>query len=224
MHDRVAYLKKEVIERVIFRDIPEVTKIKNPQLTQRLLTFGSLETANVISYQNLSAKLGARFETLTEHLFYLEYSFLASLFKKYSKGGLSMAKSQPKLNISDPSIILALTNKVQSVFAERDFLGRLVESVVATTLRFAVDYENLFYWRDAYSEVDIVYNLGTTPLPIEVKYKNNFAHKDLAGITHFRQKYKIEQAVILIEDYFGKDDEVFFLPTWFFLLGKVGIV
>lgn len=215
--DRMEYLKKEVIERVLFRDIPETTKIKNPQLTSRLLTFASYETSNVISYQNLSGKLFARFETLSEHLFYLEYSFLISLLKKFSKGGLSVAKSQPKIHVVDSSIVLSLTNKYETIFTEKDFLGRVVESMVVGKLRFSVGYDNIFFWRDERSEVDIILNLPKTLLPIEVKYTNRFTKNDFSGLYRFRSKYQSKLALVLTQDYFGKSEDIIFLPVWFFL-------
>lgn len=220
--ERSDYLKKDVIERVIFRDIPETTKIKNPNLTARLFTFTCYETANILSFQNLSQKLAARFETISEHLFYLEYSFLISLVKKFSRGGLAVAKSQPKVHSIDPSLILALTNKGELVFRERDFLGRLIESTVVSHLRFSLGLDRLFFWRDERGEVDIVINLAKTVLPIEVKYSNNFKKSDFAGLCRFQAKYQTKKALVLTDDFFGREDKKTFLPVWFFLAGKWG--
>lgn len=219
--ERSDYLKKDVVERVIFRDIPETTKIKNPNLTARLLTFSCYETANILSFQNLSQKLAARFETVSEHLFYLEYSFLISLLRKFSRGGLAVAKSQPKVHGIDPSLILALANKDEVIFTERDFLGRLVESTVVSHLRFSLGFDRLFFWRDERSEVDIIVNLAKSVLPIEVKYTNIFKKSDFSGLSRFQAKYKNKKAFVLTDDFFGREEEKIFLPVWFFLAGDI---
>lgn len=221
LEERVDYFKKEVVERVIFRDIPEITKIKNPNLTVRLLTFSSYETGNIISFKNLSQKLGARFETIIEYLFYLESSFLITLFKKFSRGGLTIAKSRPKICVNDSSLIFALTGKKEIIFGEKEFLGRLIESMVASHLRFSLDKDAIFFWRDERGEVDIIVNLGKSVLPIEVKFKNKFERRDFTTIYRFQKKFGTKQSLILTEDFFSQEEEKIFLPVWLFLGGKI---
>jgi predicted AAA+ superfamily ATPase len=221
LEERVDYFKKEVVERVIFRDIPEITKIKNPNLTVRLLTFSSYETGNIISFQNLSQKLGARFETISEYLFYLESSFLITLLKKFSRGGLTIAKSQPKICVNDSSLILALTGKKDIIFGEKEFLGRLIESMVVSHLRFSLDKDAIFFWRDERGEVDIIVNLGKNVLPIEVKFKNKFERSDFTTIYRFQKKFGTKKSLTLTEDFFSQEEGKIFIPVWLFLGGKI---
>lgn len=117
------YLKNQVIERILFRDIPEVIEIRNPRLFQQILTFISSESANIVNYSNLSSKFASRYETISSYLFYLESAFLINILKKYSRGGLSMAKSWPKIHIQDPALANAMLNLGRDILINHEIMG-----------------------------------------------------------------------------------------------------
>lgn len=212
-----SYLKTQVIERVIFRDIPRVVEIRNPELLRQLLIFLSNETANVVSFSNLCSKLASRYETISSYLFYLESSFLINILKKYSRGGLARAKTWPKIHIGDPAIVNAMLNLEKEILSKPELLGRVTEGMVANFLRSKQGF-NSFYWRERDKEVDLILERGGRVLPIEVKNKSRVQKKELKALFSFQEKFKSKWSLLITKDQFEIENNLIKIPLWLFLL------
>jgi predicted AAA+ superfamily ATPase len=212
----MSYLKTQVVERVLFRDIPDVVEVRNPHLLQQILTFVSSESANIINFTNLSSKFSTRYETISTYLFYLESAFLINILKKYSRGGLAKAKSWPKVHIQDPAVTNCMLNLGRDIFTRSEILGRIAEGITVGLLsRFGF---SVFYWRQRDKEVDIILERRGKILPIEVKYTSKVDPRELSGIRSFEAKYKTQRALVITEDKFKVEENIFYLPLWLFLL------
>lgn len=214
-----SYLKTQVIERVLFRDIPEVVDVRNPELLRQLLIFLSNETANVVNFTNLCSKFASRHETISSYLFYLESSFLINILKKYSRGGLARAKSWPKIHVGDSAVVNAMLNLEKEILVKPALLGRVIEGLVANSLRSKSGF-NSFYWRERDKEVDLILEKGGKVLPIEVKSGDRVQKKELQGLFSFQGKFGNEWAILITKDQFEIDKELVKIPLWLFLLLK----
>lgn len=211
------YLKNQVVERVLFRDIPEVIELKNPYLLQQLFNFVSSETANIASFANLCSRFAARYETVSAYLLYLESAFLINILKKYSRGGMAPARSWPKVHIQDPAVANAMMNLGDQLFARPDIQGRITEGIVVSALKNTG--ASLFYWRERDKEVDIVLSRGDRILPIEVKYTSRPAGgREISGIKSLKTKYKFSRALVITRDKYDLQGEIIYIPLWLFLL------
>jgi predicted AAA+ superfamily ATPase len=215
-NEAMSYLKTQFVERVLFRDIPEVVAVRNPHLLQQLLTFLSSESANIVNFTNLGSRFSARYETISAYLFYLESAFLISVLRKYSRGGMSRAKSWPKIHLQDPAVTGSMLNLGNEVLTRPGILGRLAEGIVANfLLREGLP---VFYWRQRDKEVDIILERKGKILPVEVKYASPVDRRELSGLRSFQTRYGTQWALIITEDEFRIEDNIVYLPLWLFLL------
>lgn len=212
------YIKNEVVDRVIKRDIPEVTGIRNSVLLQRLLILIAKESGNIFSAREISRKLGINFETVSAYLFYLEESFLINILRKYSKGGYSTAKSQPKIHISDIGVLAAASGFREQAWLDSELAGRTVEGLVVNHLKAAFPEANIFFWRDKRGEVDIILEQGKNKLPIEVKYQTTALKAKLTSLDYFEQKYQTNFSLVINQNDFQITGKRIFIPLWMLLL------
>lgn len=216
--DPYNYIKNQIVDRVIKRDIPEVTGIKNSTLLQQVLILIAKESGNIFSLREISRKLGINFETVASYLFYLEESFLINIFRKYSRGGYSQAKTRPKIHISDVGILSAASGLREEVWRNPGIAGRTIEGIVANNLKFNFSDTNLFFWRDKQGEIDLVLERGGKKLPIEVKYQKNVLKNRFTSLERFREKYNTEFSLIITKEDLKIGKDKIFIPFWMFLL------
>lgn len=212
------YIKNEVVERVIKRDIPEVTGIRNSVLLQQILILIAKESGNIFSLREMSRKLGINFETVASYLFYLEESFLLTILRKYGRGGYSQAKTMPKIHISDIGILSAASGFREQSWLDPALLGHTVEGLVVNTLNFSFPELNVFFWRDKVGEVDVILERGKQTLPIEVKYQNQALKSQLTYLDNFQVKYKSSFSLVVTKQELKVEPNRIFVPLWLFLL------
>lgn len=213
-----AYLKDRVIERVLFRDIPELTGLKNTYFLQQLFTLLSKESGSVFNLREISRKFGVSFQTVQTHLWYLHQAYLISLIRKYSRGGMSQARTQPKIHLTDTGVINALNNLGEEMFLDQSLMGKLAESAAAAALRFSLPMTEIFFYRDQRGEVDLMLAKGKTVIPIEVKFRRQAVNQNYDYLLSVAEKYHAPYAVAVTQTEFERRDKLFFLPAWLFNL------
>lgn len=215
------YLKTEVIERALFRDIPMLTEVKNPYLLQQLFVLLSKESGSIFNLRELSRKLSISFQTVQNHLWYLQQSYLTSILRKYSRGGMSQARTQPKVYVTDTGIINSLNNTGREVLLDQGFLGRLAESQISSYLQFNYREFNKYYWRDSRGEIDFILSRSNLILPIEVKYRTDSEHAAYKGIQIFASKHKYPFFLAITQNEYtfkGSKGDFILIPAWLFCL------
>ncbi len=210
------YLKSQVVERVLFRDIPELTGLKNTYFLQQLFTLLARESGSVVNLREISRKFGVSFQTVQSHLWYLHQAYLISMLRKYGRGGMSQARTQPKIHLTDTGVIASLTNFGREVLLNPELTGKLVESATASALRFYLPGAEMFFYRDQRGEVDLVLGRGATVVPIEVKFRRQALREDYGYLTSFVRKYRSPYAIVITQREFEWRQKLFFLPAWFF--------
>lgn len=212
------YIKNEVVDRVIKRDIPEITGIRNSILLQQILILIAKESGNIFSLREISRKLGINFETVASYLFYLEGSFLLTILRKYSRGGYSQAKTRAKIHISDVGILSAASGFREQAWLDSTLAGHTTEGLVANALNFSFPEINVFFWRDKIGEVDVVLERGKQTLPVEVKYQNQALKSQLTYLDNFQTKYKSSFSLVITKQELKIEPDRIFVPLWLFLL------
>jgi len=179
------YVKESIVEKVVYRDIPVLFKIRDISVIESLLNVIMEEPGQLIEVSELSKELKMSRQTISNYLTYLEESFLIKKLYNYSR---SRRKTERKLKKYYPAII-----STELLFREDEHSkSRVFEWLVVNQLKAE------FFWRDSYkNEVDVVMTNGE-PVPIEVKYgKIDFKFK---GLLAFMNRFKVEQGYVISRD------------------------
>ncbi len=167
------------MERVIYRDLQHLFKIKDIAILESLLGIIMEEPGQLIELTNLSKELKLSRQTLSNYLVYLEEAFLIRKSYNYSK---NQRKTERKLKKYYPAIVSDLIYKDDDISRSRVFEWLIVTRMDAG-----------FFWRDSYkNEVDVVIP-GKIPVPIEIKY----GKIDTNGLIAFMKKFKIPEGYII---------------------------
>lgn len=199
------YIKESIVEKVIFRDMQNLFKIKDISVIESLLNIFLEEPGQMVDISGLSKEFGVSRQTLSSYLTYLEESFLIKKLYNYSK---SRRKVERKLKKYYPAILSAdLLFKEDELSKSKVFEWLLVMQLKAE-----------FFWKDPYkNEVDIVL-VEKKPLPVEVKY----GKIDTQGISAFMKKFNISEGVIITRNKEEKHKingtDILFIPAFKFLI------
>jgi len=102
------YFRKSLLERVIFRDIPEAFAINRPQLLFRLLQIVADIPGIYLDYRNLGNDLKVDQRTISNYISYLDYSLLITKLYNFSKNRLTSEKKLNRIYLSNAGFMLAL--------------------------------------------------------------------------------------------------------------------
>ncbi|HCS48502.1 MAG TPA: hypothetical protein DIW61_09705 [Candidatus Aminicenantes bacterium] len=177
------YIKESIVEKVIYRDIPNLFRIKEISVLESLLTLFMDDPGQIIDLASLANDLKISRQTLSLYLSYLEQSFLVRKLHNFAG---SRRKVERKLKKIYPAVVSPVL-----LFKEDDHSrSRVFESSVVNQLN------SEFFWRDPYkNEVDVILD-GPSPLPIEIKY----GKIETGGVRAFMKKFKVSEAIIISRD------------------------
>lgn len=173
------YIKEGVIEKIIYRDIPEVFEIKDSGLMRSIFEIIYNSPGQIIEIQKLAKELNVSRQVVSMYLEYLEESYLIRKLYNFSKNA---RKIQRKLKKYYPTIVNPLLIK-------NDF-SKIFEQVIINELK------GEFFWRDVYkNEVDLIL-LKPEFTAIEIK-TGEIKDRDLSSLEKFIKKYKPKKAIII---------------------------
>jgi hypothetical protein len=172
------YVNELVVERIIYRDIPESFRIVDTELMRILMQLISKSPGAIINVHSLSRDLKRNRKTVRKALNFLELSFLIKSVRNLRGSYLSTSRKNKKAYPIHPSLSSTMDE------------GRIME----TLIRSEIDAE--YYWRSGSHEVDFVAKDGEL-LPLEVKYTDRqIGKRDLKGLIRFCRRFKVKKGVI----------------------------
>lgn len=199
------YLKDNVIEKIIYRDIPQIMAVREPAVLEQIFKIILLDPGQIINFDEMAREIGISRQTISLYLDYLEKSFLIRKLYNFSR---NTRKTQRKSKKYYPTIISP------EIMEKTDFLGKVFET--AMVLQLDAEY----FWRDSYKhEVDIVKLVNQKILPIEIK----LSKIDDKAMKIFMKKFNVDEGLILT--YEKKEDvkidgrKIKILPFYEYLLG-----
>ncbi|HLC80305.1 MAG TPA: ATP-binding protein [Candidatus Nanoarchaeia archaeon] len=199
------YVREGIIEKVIYRDIPGLFKVKDASIIEKILNLFSEEPGQLVEISELAKELKISRQTLSNYLSYLEDSFLVRKLYNFSK---SRRKTERKLKKYYPSVV-----SPDLLFSEDNLpKSKVFEWQIVSQLNAG------FFWRDPYQhEVDIILT-NREIMPVEVKY----GKIDFGGLIAFMNKFKVKEAIIISRDkeekYTIEGREIKVIPAFKFLL------
>lgn len=202
---RRKYFREGLLERVIFRDLPESFSVRSADLLQRCMNVFAAHPGMILDYRNLGNDLGYDQRTVSDYVSYLEYAMLVRKLYNYSSNRLTSEKKMRKVYPSNTAFSFALSG-------ESDFLA-LAEQFFANTLKAG------FFWRSPQKdEVDLVLASEEGVVPIEIKMRSDIKARDAKPLFRFMTKYGIGRGLIIssnLESVFSDGNlKVEAIPYW----------
>ncbi len=224
------FIKSDIIDKVLLRDLPILYGITNIQDLNSLFTMLAFNTANEISLEELAQNSGTSKNTIKRYVEYLEAAFLVRVIKRVDRNAKRFQR-QPafKVYLTNPSIRSALFSPID---ADHEDVGPLAETAIFAQW-FHSAFERLYYarWKEGgkQGEVDIV-RLDTQQRvisAIEVKWSDRFFKRPdrLQALLAFCTKHGLQRATVTTRTTHGKKElggvSIDFVPTsvYCFLVG-----
>lgn len=197
------YILNNVIERVVYKDLPEEFGLKDVELLKKLIYIAGKNPGMIVNYKEISKDLGKDQRTIANYFEYLEFGLLAKFVFNYRGSPIASLRKLKKVYLSTPNIAFAFNPDMERV------LPFMLENLISS------ETDANFFYRNGF-EIDFVLTDNDRLTAIEVKK----TEKDVKQVRKFVEKYKgkVKKAVIVDVEKEGKVDDIEIIPIWKFLL------
>ncbi|MGO1585908.1 MAG: ATP-binding protein, partial [Mesonia sp.] len=172
------YIKQDIVDKVLLRDLPSLYGIKDVEELNRLFTTICFNTAHEFDYGDLSRTSGVKKHLIKTYIEYLESAFLVKKISRVNHTGKTFQREVKfKLYLSNPSLYAALFTPVTITNEKK--MGDLVETAIYSQWMHR-DWFNPYYARWRKGEVDMVGIDDGSLKPIwalEIKWSNRYVEK-----------------------------------------------
>lgn len=208
--DMGRYVKNDIVDKVLLRDLPSLYGIKDVQELNRFFTYIAYNTGNEFSYETMSRESGIQKDTLKKYLEYLEAAFLIKVLNKVGVNAKRLKRvTSFKVYLTNPSLRTALFSPITEIDKE---MGNLVETAVLSQWMHREKLDLTYArWKDGRKEgeVDLVLVDDRNYKPVwgvEIKWSNRYYEKPqkLKSLMSFCKANKLDAAVITSIDQLGQ--------------------
>ncbi|MDO9270146.1 MAG: ATP-binding protein [Methylobacter sp.] len=216
------YIKSDIIDKVLLRDLPSLYGISDIQELNRLFTTLAYNTGNEVTLEGLSQSSGVAKNTIKRYLEYLEAAFLIKRVERIDQNAKRFKRAMCfKVYLTNPSMRAALFGQLDSA---SEAMGSLTETAIFSQWQHSQQTE-LYYARWNTGEIDIVFLNEADQRPlwaIEVKWSDRpyKARGELDNCVDFvarnkniRQPINITSRTISDENVIYKGIKFRFLPS-----------
>ncbi len=220
------YVKNDIVDKVLLRDLPSLYGIKDVQELNRFFMYIAYNTGNEFSYEKMSNESGIQKATLKKYLEYLEAAFLIRVLKKVDDSAKRLQRiSSFKVYLTNPSLRTALFSPIIDTDYE---MGNMVETVLISQWMRLGEFDLTYArWKDGRNEGEVDFVLVDAKKfkpkwAVEVKWSNRFYEnpRELKSLMHFCKTNQLKHALLTSIDATGikeADGLVFsFLPASLF--------
>ncbi len=208
--DMGRYVKNDIVDKVLLRDLPSLYGIKDVQELNRFFTYIAYNTGNEFSYETMSKESGIQKDTLKKYLEYLEAAFLIKVLNKVGINAKRLKRiTSFKVYLTNPSLRTALFSPITETDSE---MGNMVETAVLSQWMHREKLDLTYArWKDGRKEgeVDLVLVDDRNYKPVwgvEIKWSNRYFDKphELKSLMSFCRENKFDSAVITSIDQLGQ--------------------
>ena len=221
--DMGRYVKNDIVDKVLLRDLPSLYGIKDVQELNRFFAYIAYNTGNEFSYEIMSRESGIQKDTLKKYLEYLEAAFLIKVLNKVGVNAKRFKRiTSFKVYLTNPSLRTALFSPISETDQE---MGNMVETAILLQWMHREQLDLTYArWKDGRNEgeVDLVLVDDKNYKPVwgvEIKWSNRYFDKpqELKSLIKFCEANKFEAAVVTSIDKIGmkevKSLKFTFLPA-----------
>ncbi|MBC6402671.1 MAG: ATP-binding protein [Hyphomonadaceae bacterium] len=200
--DAGRFIKSDIIDKVLLRDLPSLYGISNIQELNRLFSMLAYNTGGEVDLQGISQISGLSKPSIQKYLTYLESAFLIIRVQTVNDTCRTLARQRNfKVYLNNPSMRSALFSPVTNDDSNR--IGHLCEAAIFSQWQHSTDFSNLRYarWKDG--EVDMVYLEPSIQRPywaIEIKWSDRIKtdHRSVTDkMRHLLQKNNSIEALMV---------------------------
>jgi predicted AAA+ superfamily ATPase len=207
--DMGRYVKNDIVDKVLLRDLPSLYGIKDVQELNRFFTYIAYHTGNEFSYEKMSKESGIQKDTLKKYLEYLEAAFLIKVLNKVDVNAKRLRRiTSFKVYLTNPSLRTALFSPVSETDSE---MGNMVETAVLSQWMHREKLDLTYArWKEGRSEgeVDLVLVDDKKYKPVwgvEIKWSNRYFDKpnELKSLIQFCNTNNFDTALVTSIDLQG---------------------
>ena len=152
--DMERFVKNDIVDKVLLRDLPSLYGITNIPELNRLFTTVAYNTGQLISLEGLSQNSGISKPTIGRYLEYLETAFLIIRLKRVDVTAKRLGRERNfKFFLTNPSMRAALFGPVT---ASDEAMGALAETAVVTQYLHSPVFRDLTFANWGRGEVDLI--------------------------------------------------------------------
>ncbi len=184
------YIKSDIIDKVLLRDLPSLYGINDIQELNRLFTTLAYNSGNEVSLDGLSKSSGVAKNTIKRYLEYLEAAFLIRRVERIDQNAKRFKRAMCfKVYLTNPSMRAALFGQLN---ASSEAMGALTETAIFSQWQHSKNTE-LYYARWNSGEIDMVSLDSVNQSPswiVEVKWSDrpHRVHSELENCIEFVKK------------------------------------
>ncbi|WP_320041503.1 ATP-binding protein [uncultured Desulfobacter sp.] len=209
LHDkniRPGRFYRDYFQTYVERDVRKLMAVENQQAFELFLRLLAGRVGSEINYSSLSGQVGISAPQIKKWISLLEASFI--IFKLppfFNNFGKRLTKS-PKIYFVEVGLACYLLGIETPEQLERDmaFGGLFENMVIAEAYKSRINKglePRLFFYRDRHQhEIDLLYPIGSSFTPIEIKSSRTYRDEFLNGIRYFQKISGSNQPGMLIYD------------------------
>ena len=194
--DPSRFIKSDIIDKVLLRDLPSLYGINDVQELNYLFTTLAFNTANEVSLGELSQNSGVAKNTIKRYIEYLEAAFLIKIVHRIDRNAKRFHRANFfKVYLTNPSMRAALFSPVK---ADDAAIPYLAETAIFSQWFHGDAALHYARWKDG--EVDMVL-LGSNQKPewvVEVKWSDRYcdAPGELKSLRSFSTENKLGHVLV----------------------------
>lgn len=202
------FVKSDIVDKVLLRDLPQLYGIKDIQELNSLFTLLAFNTAEEVSFEQLSQRSGVGKQTIQKYIEYLEAAFLIKrVFRVDQDGRRYQRERNFKVYLTNSAMYTGLFGARKPDEAE---FGHLVETALFAQRFHEGARLNYARWGNQDCEVDLVESSqALKPIgALEIKWSDRYIDKpeSLKGLIRFIRNNRLPLAWASTRSQFGKAD------------------
>lgn len=205
-NDMGRYVKNDIVDKVLLRDLPSLYGIKDVQELNSFFTYLAYNTGNEFSFERLGKDSGIAKEIFKKYLEYLEAAFLIKVIHKIDDNAKKFKRvTSFKVYLTNSSLRTALFSPIVETDKET---GNMVETTIFSQWMHRENLDLKYArWKQGRSEgeVDIVLldnKLFKPQWCIEIKWSNRYVEKpqELSSLIYFCKQNNFKATLVTTID------------------------
>lgn len=197
------YILNNVIERVIYKDLPDEFDIKDVELLKMLVYMVCKKPGMIVNYKEIAQDLGKDYRTIANYFEYLEFGLLVKYIFNYRGSPIASMRKMKKVYLYTPNLAFAFNQNIEPI------LPYMLENIVASHTDARFFYRNNF-------DIDFILLDNDKQDIIEVKK----SRRSIKQVKKYQDKFgdKIGRSMIVTLEEEGVAENIPVIPAWKFIL------